>query len=241
MLKLENIELNKGSKKILTNINLSIPHKRITLFLGKSGSGKTSLLRCIAQLEGHYRGKITYGGVCLKEMARKERAQILSFLPQSYVLFPHMNVLKNCAHPMKHLFNISQKQAEDQAYHLLQAFGMEIFVNSYPHELSGGQQQRVAIARAVGLRPKYLLLDEPTSALDPENTQILIKILRNLVSEQTGIIVSSQDMDFAEKIMDFSIFLSHGILTETFDAKGDREREKESDIFRFLYARSTGT
>lgn len=233
MLKVNCLSLSKSNKEILKEISIEIPPGRTTLLLGKSGSGKTTLLRCLCQLETKYTGNILYQSGPIENLSRKSRAQLFGFLPQSFVLFPHMTVLSNCAQPMQKLFNTTWKEAEEKALQLLAKLDMESFAKSFPHELSGGQQQRVAIARALGLDPQFLFLDEPTSALDPENTILLIQIMQMLIKENKGIVVSSQDMGFASKALDRAFFLEQGTIVESFDAKNSH-LESGSYIHRFL-------
>lgn len=239
MLKLEKVSLTKKrkseSKQILKDISLDIPKERITLLLGKSGSGKTTILRCIAQLEHQYDGHISYKNELLKRFSPKRRAQTLGFLSQSFSLFPHMNVLKNCAHPMNVLLGLDIKKARSKVFEILSLLDMEKYAFATPQELSGGQQQRVAIARALGLNPSYLLLDEPTSALDPENTLLLIKIIKQLKVQKRGIIISSQDMAFASKIIDRVFFLEHGKICEIHDVREAVPDVTEGKIHNFLY------
>ncbi len=192
MLKVENVSLHKR----LSRIDCVFPQSRTTLVLGKSGSGKTSLLRCLAQLESSYEGEISFGGRSLQDMPQKERCRLLGFVQQSYALFPHMKALENCAHPLRTILGYSKASSEEKSREVFAYLNMEKYASSYPHELSGGQQQRVAIARALVLDPLFLLLDEPTSALDSENTQRLALILKRLQADGKGIIVASHDREF---------------------------------------------
>ena len=236
MLTINRLSLCKQKKPILKEISLEIPANRITLLLGKSGSGKTSLLRCLAQLETAYEGDISCGGKKLRELSSKERCQLLGFVPQSYALFPHRNVLDNCAHALRVVFGESKAAAYEKAEEVLRWLEMDLFLQRYPHELSGGQQQRVAIARALVLNPLFLLFDEPTSALDPENTERLIEILQRLRSAGRGLVISSQDMTFAKRILDRAYFLEQGALVENYcQAETDAVAE-ESKLYQFLYA-----
>lgn len=217
MLEIKELSLVKRGKNILKKISLQILPGRATLLLGKSGSGKTSILRSISQVEQKYEGEIRAGAEQLKLLSPRERCRMIGFVPQSHALFPHLNVLDNCAYPFKILLKKSKQEARAQAKDVLQSLGMQEYAKARPHELSGGQQQRAAIARALMLRPDYLLLDEPTSALDPENTEILVNILDDLKSQGTGMIISSQDMAFARKMLDRVVFLQQGSIVECWD------------------------
>jgi ABC-type polar amino acid transport system ATPase subunit len=213
MLKVKQLSLTKNRGKILEKISLEIPRGRISLLLGKSGSGKTSLLRCIAQLEQHYEGQISCDDQRIDSLSPANRCGAIGFVPQSYALFPHMTVLENGAQPLR-LSGCSKKEAEQKVLEILQSLDMGPYADRRPSELSGGQQQRAAIARALALDPDFLLFDEPTSALDPENTEIFLQILQRLRSAGKGIVVSSQDMAFAGKMLDRAFFLENGTLVE---------------------------
>jgi cystine transport system ATP-binding protein len=216
-------------ESILREVSLEIPEKRITLLLGKSGSGKTTLLRCIAHLEKNYTGEIEYKEQKLSNLSSQERCKVLGFVPQSFALFPHMTILDNCAQPLR-LQGTTKEQAYEKARALLDSLDMGKFSNRKPHELSGGQQQRAAIARALVLDPAYLLFDEPTSALDPENTELFIEILQEFKGK--GILIASQDMAFAAKILDRAFFMENGSLIEQYDRA--EPLSLESRLGRFL-------
>ena len=179
MLKTKNVSLKKGNTLILQQVSCEMRSNEIVLLLGKSGSGKTSLLRCLAQIESSYQGEISLNGEPLVSLPSKRRGQSIGFVPQTYALFPHMNTLENCRRPLRIVLGLEQKEATARAKEMLGSLFMEPWTESYPHELSGGQQQRAAIARALALDALFLLLDEPTSALDPENVDRLIGILKN--------------------------------------------------------------
>ncbi len=222
---------------LLKEISLEIPTAKITLFLGKSGSGKTSVLRCLSHIEKKYQGKILYRGQPISTLSPKERCQLIGFVPQSYALFPFMTVLENCAHPLRTILGLSKQDAYKKVEEKIWSLGMENLISFYPHELSGGQQQRTSILRALLLNPDFLLLDEPTSALDPENTNLLIQILQRLRQEGKGIVISSQDMLFAQKICEHVYFLEQGKVVESyvFNAK-ERVLSDESQLGRFFNA-----
>jgi polar amino acid transport system ATP-binding protein len=202
MLTIKNLVVKKGlpSKPILNGISLSFNPGEISLLLGKSGAGKSTLMRCVAHLETSYEGEICFNGQSIKELTPSSRAKTLSYIAQSYTLFPHLTALQNCSQPLEVVFKITKADAERKGLKCMESLGMGDFACAYPSELSGGQQQRIAIARALTLNPQILLFDEPSSALDPDNTMQLAKILRDLASNGTTIIVSTQDMPFAEEL-----------------------------------------
>lgn len=240
MLRIRNLSLKKIKHHkvfpILRDLSFDVPRNKISLFLGKSGSGKTTVLRCLAQLEKEYEGEILYGERSLKEFSAAERCQIIGFVSQSYALFPFMNVLDNCAHPLRVVMRMSRQEAYEKSDQIMGSLGIGHLAHSFPHQLSGGQQQRVAIARALALNPMFLLLDEPTSALDPENTKLLIQILAELTEEGRGVVISSQDMHFSAQILSRAFFLEEGTIVETYD--GDEEElVEESRLNKFIFSR----
>lgn len=210
MLTAKNLFLKKGSNIILDDISAEFPKASITLLLGKSGAGKSSLLKCLAQLEKGYQGTICYDDALLNRETPSRRARLLSFIAQSYALFPHMTALDNCAQPFQLLFNETRDFARHKAKETLGQLGMEKYGDSYPQQLSGGQQQRVAIARALALDPEMLLFDEPTSALDPQNAHVFAQILKRLCIQGKGIVIATQDMSFASQLLERAYFLESG-------------------------------
>ncbi len=216
MLTIKNLSLQKN-KAILSNLSFEIPKGRITLLFGKSGCGKTSLLRCLAHLESKYQGEISYESQNLIRYTSSKRSQIIGYVAQNYALFPHMTVLNNCAKPLELFTSKPLKKLLPAIEQMLQSLDMLPYIDSKPSELSGGQQQRVAIARALLLSPTFLLLDEPTSALDPQNTELLIQILLSLQAAGKGLVISTQDTAFASKILDRAFLMENGNIIETYD------------------------
>jgi polar amino acid transport system ATP-binding protein len=201
----------------LDHVSFDIESGRITQFLGKSGSSKTTLLKCIANLNSHFKGELTYQNQPIKTMSPEERATRIGFVAQSFDLFPHMDAITNCIHPQVHVlkrtFEESKTIAEAQFVHL----GMKDYAKRYPEELSGGQKQRVSIARALCMNSRLLLLDEPTSALDPESSKKLVEILRLLNKEGVTIALSTHDMTLAKNLSDVIYFMSNGRIVEHLD------------------------
>jgi ABC-type polar amino acid transport system ATPase subunit len=233
MLKIKDLSLSKSKNKILKGLSLDIPRQRTTLLLGKSGSGKTTLLRCIAQLETEYLGEISFQGELISSLSPQRRGQLMGFISQAFSLFPHMNVRDNCAGALRVLFGVKKNEAYAQVEEMLQQLDIEKLALLLPSQLSGGQQQRAAIARAMLLKPSFLLFDEPTSALDPENSELFVKAVRTLQKAGTGIVISSQDMNLASKLLDRVYFLEEGVFTEKYDAQEGAPLSKESKICQY--------
>jgi ABC-type polar amino acid transport system ATPase subunit len=223
----------KGSSLVLKDVSFEIWKGRITTFMGQSGAGKTSLLKCIANLYSEYEGIITCNGNDITNFNALERATTIGFVLQQFHLFPHLSVLKNCTYALINTMKIEEAEAEKMASETLNILSMQRFIHSFPSQLSGGQQQRVAIARAVVLRPEILLLDEPTSALDPESKKDLESLLLELNAKGITIALSSHDMPFIRKIMDCVYFMEQGELIEEWDQKIEALASKEK-IKQFL-------
>lgn len=230
MIRVENISLCRGNKTILNEISFNCLPGRISAFIGKSGAGKTSVLRCIAGLEADFSGNISYESIALKSLRPMQRASMLGFVAQNYNLFPHLSVLDNCMLALRAALKEEKKLAREQAHAALSMVGMSVYENALPKELSGGQKQRVALARAIALNPAVLLLDEPTSALDPENVSLMIELLKKLAKKGFLLVISSQDIRFLNAIYDDIFLFSDGRLIES----GERNLARHSHIAQFL-------
>jgi len=215
MLRTENLCLKKGKEKkpILQNLSLEFPLNCTTAILGRSGAGKSSLLRCLAQLEEGYEGKVLFDDKPLDSLTSMERANSVSYISQSYALFPHLSALRNCQQPLTVVRKMEKEVAREFALHTLDLLEMKSYANAYPHQLSGGQRQRVAIARALALNPRLVLFDEPTSALDPESIKGLIELISSLRKSGKGIVIATHDLDFAEALLDQVYYLQDGLAT----------------------------
>lgn len=208
-------KVNKQEKVILKNVSFEVTRGNVTALIGKSGAGKTSLLRCLVGLETTFDGLLVCDGYDVHLLAAKERACMIGYVAQNYNLFLHLTVLQNCTLALQTVFGASAETAQEKAIAQLTRVGMNDYVSAYPSQLSGGQKQRVAIARALCLGPKVLVLDEPTSALDPENVASIVALMRQLGSQGMTLVVSSQDMQFVEQVFDYIYLVEDGMITET--------------------------
>lgn len=234
MIKGNNVSLSIGKKTILDNVSFSIAKGRITTFLGRSGSGKTSIFKCVVNLYKNYTGSITVDSALVRDLSDKDRVSHVGFVAQQFNLFPHMTVLQNCVNPMMHVLGIKQQEAVNKAEDILGMLGVVLLKNMHPANLSGGQQQRVAIARALCLGSNVLLLDEPTSALDPESVKSLQDLLHELVAQGITIALTSHDMPFVKGIIDCIYFVDKGKVIEFVDIQKD-SIEPKSNIGQFLF------
>ncbi len=215
--------LNKfyGAFHALRDIHLEVSNGEIVILCGPSGSGKSSLIRCINHLEQHDSGDIHVNGTALTrhpQDVEKVRRQ-LGMVFQNFNLFPHMTVLANCTFALKVALKMSTAEAEQTAREYLAKVNVIEQADKYPIQLSGGQQQRVAIARALCLRPRIMLFDEPTSALDPESVGSVLRIMEDLAQTGITMICVTHEIGFARKVADRCVFMERGEIIETAPAE----------------------
>lgn len=218
MITVNNLVVQIKKQTILRSLSCCLLPGRITTFLGKSGAGKTSLLKSLANLIEIASGDIIINGQDITQLSDMQRAEQIGYVFQEFNLFPHYTVLENCTNPLI-VRGIQPNDAEQEALRVLQTLNMQDFINKYPAELSGGQQQRIAIARALCLKPKVLLLDEPTASLDPINSDTLVNILQKYAQQGLIIGVSTQDVSFMNKIFDRVYYLEKGTIIEACEKK----------------------
>lgn len=198
----KNIKKTYGDLTVLENLSFEVDKNEIAAILGPSGIGKSTLLKCIVQLESFDSGSFILNGETLTE---KNRTQV-GLVFQSSSLFQHKNVLENLLMAPRYHKLYEDKELLSMADSYLQDFGLLDKKFAYPSELSGGQKQRIAIIRALLLKPLLLCFDEPTSSLDQENKMLLLDILQKIKKDH-AILIVSHDEDFIEKIADKKIQL----------------------------------
>ncbi len=216
-----------GDNEVLRGVSLNAQQGDVVSILGSSGSGKSTMLRCINMLEIPSAGSISIYGETLElrhnrhgELEPVDHKQIarirasLSMVFQSFNLWSHMTIIENIIEAPVHVLKKTKAEAIEQARELMQKVGISDKANAYPGELSGGQQQRVAIARALAMEPQAMLFDEPTSALDPELVNEVLQVMRQLAEEGRTMIVVTHEMGFAREVSDQVIFLHEGQIEE---------------------------
>ncbi len=214
---LDIIDIHKsfGQLEVLKGIDFSVYEKEVVVLIGASGSGKSTMLRCINLLEKPDSGKIIAFGKDIIESkdVNAYRAKV-GMCFQQFNLFNNMNVLNNCIKPQMKVLKVSKEEAINTAMHYLKKVKMDAFANASVNTLSGGQKQRVAIARALCMKPEVLLFDEPTSALDPQMVQEVLNVMKELAIEGLTMVVVTHEMSFAKEVADRVIFLNHGKIEE---------------------------
>lgn len=211
MLKVVNLKKSFNKQEVLKNISFEINEGEIGVVLGKSGAGKTTLMRCINGLESFDSGEIIVDDIKISDSSeiKKLRGKI-GMVFQNFNLFPHLSVLENIIEAPVNVFKRDKEETIALAMELLEMVGLEDKKDYYPCQLSGGQQQRVAIARSCALMPKVLCFDEPTSALDKENIDKVIEIIENCKKKNMAILIITHDNIFSEKIADKTIYIEEG-------------------------------
>ena len=214
----ELIELNKwfGDLHVLKDINLEVEERECVVVIGASGSGKSTMLRCINFLEEAQKGQVLIRGkqVEHKKSSINKIRQEVGMVFQHFNLFPHKTVLGNVIEGPTQVKKIPKAEAVDMGEEILQKVGLEDKRDVYPSKLSGGQKQRVAIARALAMQPEILLFDEPTSALDPELVGEVISVMEELADEGMTMIVVTHEMWFAKEAADRVIYMDEGRIVE---------------------------
>ena len=216
LVELRQIRKSFGDNLVLDDVDLSIGRGEVIVIAGASGSGKSTMLRCINGLEAVDSGEVVFDGRNVGGSG-KELAQLrteIGMVFQQFNLFPHKTVKENVTLAPVHVRGLSHEKADERARELLERVGISEKADQYPADLSGGQQQRVAIARALAMDPKLMLFDEPTSALDPEMIREVLDVMRDLAREGMTMAVVTHEMGFAREVGDRLVFIDEGRIVE---------------------------
>ncbi|MHA1370633.1 MAG: amino acid ABC transporter ATP-binding protein, partial [Promethearchaeota archaeon] len=213
------VNYNEGKKnelRVIKGIDLSVKKGEIIAIIGPSGTGKSTLIRCINGLTRALYGDIMVDGdelLPIEERLRKIRGKI-GMVFQHFELFQHLSVLENVSLGPRIVKGLPGSKAKEKAMAALEKVGMAEKANEMPANLSGGQKQRVAIARALAQDPEIILFDEPTSALDPELIGEVLEVMENIAKEGITMLVVTHEIDFAKDVADRVIFLQGGKIYE---------------------------
>ncbi|WP_027856955.1 amino acid ABC transporter ATP-binding protein [Marinobacterium jannaschii] len=219
MIRIQNLTKAYNGQKVLDGINLDIAEGEIIVVIGPSGTGKSTLLRCINYLEQPDAGIISIGDTQV-DAAHASRKSVLklrrntSFVFQNYALFANKTALQNIAEGLITVWKKPKPQALQEAAQILSDIGLADKADSYPASLSGGQQQRVGIGRAMASHSQVMLFDEPTSALDPEWVEEVLQLMKKLAHRKQTMVIVTHEMDFARDIADRVIFMEGGRIVE---------------------------
>lgn len=219
MIKLESLSKHFGKAVVLDSIDLAIEEGEIVVIIGPSGTGKSTLLRCVNFLEQPTTGTMTVGDLTV-DVNRASRADILSmrrrtaFVFQNYALFSNKTALQNIAERLLVVDRWPKEKAYQRAREILEQIGLADKADAYPASMSGGQQQRVGIGRAMATGADVILFDEPTSSLDPEWVEEVLGLMKKLASERQTMMVVTHEMSFARDVADRVIFIDGGRIVE---------------------------
>ena len=215
-IELKNIHKYFDGKEIIKGVDLTVQKGEILTFIGPSGGGKSTLLRCINLLENYEEGEIFLNGQNIKDrnFSLEKYRQKVGMIFQRFNLFGNLNVLDNLNVGQIKVLGRSKDEATIKSKEVLAKVGMADFEKASVKRLSGGQMQRVAIARALSMDPEVILLDEPTSALDPQMVDEVLAVIRSLADTGITLIIVTHEMRFAKEISHRIIFLKDGMLRE---------------------------
>ena len=216
ILTLSHLEKAFGDHSVLKDINLSVRRGEVISVIGSSGSGKSTMLRCINLLEKPSGGDICYEGVNIRDKSVKltEYRAKVAMVFQQFNLFNNMTAIDNCVKPQMIVLKRTKEEATKIALEFIDKVGMSAYITAKPAQLSGGQKQRIAIARALSMNPDVILFDEPTSALDPEMVGEVLEVMQNLAKSGYTMIVVTHEMGFAREVSDRVIFMDGGYIVE---------------------------
>ena len=219
VLSVQGLRLSRGTREILRGVDVPVARGEIVALMGLSGSGKTTILRCVAGLESFDAGEIDVAGTTLRartdpRQTRRALHQKVGMVFQFHFLFEHLSAIDNVCLAPVHVQGASRAQAEARATSLLDHLGVGHRATALPRELSGGEAQRVAIARALAVNPPLLLLDEPTASLDPARCQELGTTLTQLAGEGRTLVMTSHDDEFVEAFATRLVVLAGGCVVE---------------------------
>ncbi len=216
MIKVEHLSKKFGNLVVLKDITIEIREGEVISVIGPSGTGKSTLLRCINLLERPSSGSIFIDGVDILD-AKTDVPKIrqkMNMVFQSFNLFAHLSVLSNLTIAPIKLLGKSKKEAEEKAMKILTLVGLAEKADNFPDELSGGQKQRVAIARCLAMDPEIILFDEPTSSLDPTMVSEVLSVIRRLARDGMTMVIVTHEMDFARDLSNRVLYMDEGIIYE---------------------------
>jgi polar amino acid transport system ATP-binding protein len=235
-LRVVNLKKSYDAKVVLNGVDIEVFPGQIVALIGSSGSGKSTVLRCVNLIEEIQDGQIFLEGREISEpdVNQDQVREEIGLVFQSFNLFAHLSILENITLALIHVKNLPKDEARKRALSWLERIGLAEKADSYPDKLSGGQQQRTAIVRAVAMEPKVLLLDEVTSALDPELVGEVLSLIKDLKANGTTILMATHELSFAREVADWVIFLENGKILEQGEAKEFFDNPKQPRTKEFL-------
>ena len=216
ILRIENVSKIYGETVVLKDISLEVKEGDNVVLIGPSGTGKSTLLRCINQLTSIDSGRIWLDDqeITAPGVNHDKVRQHIGMVFQDFLLFNHLTALDNVMVGPVRVLGMSKEDALEKALWELERVGLADRAGHYPGQLSGGQKQRVAIARALAMDPRIMLFDEPTSALDPELIGEVLEVMEKLAKEGMTMVVVTHEMGFAREVADSIVFMEKGVVVE---------------------------
>ena len=208
MLKVKNLTKSYDGNKVLDDVSFSVKKGEIIAVIGCSGSGKSTILRCLNHLEEPDSGEILYN-----------EYKNIGTVFQSFNLFPHKTIFENITYAPLTVMGKDFTKTKQKCETLLSDFGLEGISHKYPADISGGQKQRVAIIRTLMIDPDIILFDEPTSALDPENVKEVLEAMKKLADQHITMLIVTHEMKFAKNVSNKILFIDHGKVIEFTESK----------------------
>lgn len=216
VIEIKGLQKSFGEVEVLKGIDMQVTAGEVVAIIGSSGSGKSTMLRCINLLETPTDGQILWHGQNVQTEIPSLSAYRASvgMVFQQFNLYANLTVLQNCTLPQVKVLKRSKAEAERIAKEYLEKVGMLPYQNARPAQISGGQKQRVAIARALAMNPEVLLFDEPTSALDPEMVGEVLSVMKDLAQNGMTMLVVTHEMAFARDVSTRVVYMNHGVICE---------------------------
>jgi polar amino acid transport system ATP-binding protein len=245
VVRVEDLHKSFGNLEVVRGVDMVIHEGEVVVMFGRSGAGKSTVLRCINFLEDPTSGTVEVDGIRLGggHRTHRKREQIrqlrirTGMVFQQFNLFPHMSALENVIEGPVTVKGLSKEAARGLGMRFLERVGLADKAEEYPIRLSGGQQQRVAIARALAMEPKVMLFDEPTSALDPELIGEVLGVMKTLATEmRMTMIVVTHEMGFAREVAHRMMFFHEGVILEEGSPAEIFEETRFPETRRFLDA-----
>ena len=239
MLAIQNLKVSFGDKEVLKGVDLQVNKGDVVTFIGPSGTGKTTILKCVNYLVEPDEGQMQLADVSVdfKKIHKKEILQLrrnTAMVFQQFNLFKNKTVVENVMDAQIAVQKKSKKEAYERSVDLLEKVGLLEKKDEYPSRLSGGQQQRVSIARALAVEPDVVLFDEPTSSLDPELVAEVLKVIERVAQTGVTILLVTHEMDFARKVSNKIVFMEKGHIVEQGSPEEIFEQSQNERTRQFL-------